>query len=120
MRKVLVVDDEPDILRLNRYILESKDFSVLEAGNGQEAVNLFERNADDLELVVLDLTMPVMDGMDTFEHIKKIKPDIKVLLVTGYDDMWDLDSIIEQENIEILKKPYQIDDFMNIIGKIIN
>lgn len=119
MRKVLVVDDEPDILRLNRYILEARDFSVLEAGNGKEAIVLFEKNADELELVVLDLTMPVMDGMDTFKYIKKIKPDIKILLVTGYDDMWDLEELIEQENTEILKKPYQIDDFMQVIGKFI-
>ena len=119
MKKVLVVDDEPDILRLNRYILEAKKYQVIEAGNGIEATQLFEKYKDDIEFVVLDLTMPVMDGLDTFLHINNTKPGIMVLLVTGFDDMWDLDELLKHDNVRILKKPYQIDDFMDIINEML-
>ncbi len=116
MKKVLIVDDEPDILRLNRYILEAKNYTVIEAGNGKEALALFQHNADEVDLVILDLTMPVMDGLDTFTHINKIKPGVQFLLVTGFDDMWDLDEMIHHENVKILKKPYQIDDLLEVIN----
>lgn len=115
--RILIVDDEPDILKLNRYILQSMGYEVLEAGNGDEALALFENYHHQFDLVILDLTMPVMDGMMTFEKLREKKPQLKVILITGFDALWDLNTIISQPNVLFLKKPYTVDDLLETIQK---
>lgn len=113
--KVLIIDDEPDILKLNRYILQSMQYEVYEAGNGKEGINLFQTQGNDIDLVILDLTMPVMDGMETFNVLRKLKPDLPIILITGFDDLWDLDQLTSQKNVKFIRKPYQMDDLLSAI-----
>lgn len=82
---VLVVDDEDIVRDISREILEKLGYSVLEASNGLEAVELYGDRHNEVDLVLLDLVMPVMDGREAFERLRKINPGVKVLFSSGYD-----------------------------------
>jgi PAS domain S-box-containing protein len=81
---ILVVDDEEVVRKTARVTLQRKGYRVVTAEHGQAAVNLFESMPGEIELVVLDLTMPVMGGEAASEHFKRIDPEAKVLLSSGF------------------------------------
>ncbi len=83
---ILVVDDE-DIVRLAaRTVLESFGYTVLEAENGREALRVYERHMGEINVVVLDMTMPVMSGVETLRHLVKIDPQAIVIATSGYNE----------------------------------
>lgn len=82
---ILVVDDEEPVRTVTRQILEHHGFSVVTAGDGAEGVDVFEAR-DDLVVVVLDMTMPVMDGAAALEEMRRLDPDARVVLVSGYSE----------------------------------
>ncbi len=81
IKKVLIVDDEPDTLELIKLVLESGGFETMLAANGMEALAQIERTKPDL--VLLDIMMPDMDGWDVFRRIKEINPKIPVAILTA-------------------------------------
>ena len=103
-KTVLLVDDEAMIRTLGRVVLEGASFRVLTADDGAEAIEVFARNRDRIDLVVLDLSMPRMSGRDAFRQIARLAPNVRVLFSTGYsiDDVADLDGAIG-----LLSKPYR-------------
>ena len=80
-KKVLVVDDEPDTLELVKLVLESGGFEVILANNGMEALAQIEKTK--LDIVLLDIMMPDMDGWDVFRKIKERNPDIPIAILTA-------------------------------------
>jgi len=84
-RTVLVIDDEMAVREVVTDILEMEDLHVLTAANGTEGIQLYRQNANDIDLVLLDLSMPGLSGEETFYQLSKINPQIKVLLSSGYD-----------------------------------
>jgi PAS domain S-box-containing protein len=83
---ILVVDDDPLVRNLSRAILQKNGYSVLLAENGKVAVDLFRTNLDTIGAVLLDLTMPVMDGREAFRQMNEIRADIPVVISTGYGE----------------------------------
>jgi CheY-like chemotaxis protein len=81
---VLLVDDEEMIRSLGRTILERYGYEVLLAEDGQEAVELYQRERDRIDLVILDLTMPRLSGHDAFRQLREIDPSVRVLFASGY------------------------------------
>jgi CheY-like chemotaxis protein len=81
---ILVVDDEEQIIDVTEDILNSLDYTVLVARNGDEAIEIYKKERDKIDLVILDMIMPGMSGRETFNHLKELKPDIKVILSSGY------------------------------------
>ena len=82
----LLADDEEGIRLVGRRILEQLGFKVITASNGREAVDRFRQHARELNCVLLDLTMPELDGMEVLGRIRAIRPDVPVLLTSGYDE----------------------------------
>ena len=82
---VLIVDDEELVLRLTGIILVGHGYQVLTALNGEIAVQIVRERKDELALVILDLIMPVMGGVEAFAAIAAIAPALPVILMTGYD-----------------------------------
>ena len=80
----LVVDDEPTVRQVSELLLRHFGFEVLTAENGREAVDLFEAHRDRVRLVLLDLTMPVMDGAETLAAIRSRSAVVPVILYSGY------------------------------------
>ncbi len=83
---VLLVDDEANVRNVVQKSLEDFGFQVVVAENGNQGMQLFEEGPEKYRLVLLDLTMPEMDGETTFEEIRKIRPEIPVVLLSGYDE----------------------------------
>jgi DNA-binding NarL/FixJ family response regulator len=86
--RVLLADDAADIRGLLKLVLEFDDEFVVvaEAGNGEEAIRLCAEHQPDL--VVLDIAMPVMDGMDALQQLRAVAPDAKVVMYSAYDSGW--------------------------------
>ena len=83
---VLVVDDEAYARRTARRVLESAGFEVLVASEGVEVVSVFTERRDDIRAVLLDLTMPRMDGAETFCRLRQLNFDITVILMSSYNE----------------------------------
>ena len=81
---VMVVDDEPYVLDAVTAMLTGMGYRILTAGSGEEAVEIFGRGSKSIDLVILDMVMPGMDGRETFRRLKKHDPNVKVILSSGY------------------------------------
>lgn len=93
---ILVVDDEGEVLQVTSLLLEHLGYRVLTAASGREAIELFRAHRQELSLVLLDLIMPVMSGAQTFEALRELAPEVKILLASGYT--------VEGEAAELLKR----------------
>ena len=106
---ILLVDDEDMIRSLGRAVLRGHGFTVLEAEDGSEAVDIFEREHDNISLVVLDVTMPRLSGRDAFRQMKLIDPEVRVLFSSGYsaEDVAEIEG-----SAGLLSKPYRPNDLL--------
>ena len=82
--KLLVVDDDPGVLEVTSETLARAGFDVLRAADGAAALAIFRQHADEIRAVLLDLNMPGASGEDTFDAIRGIRPDVKIVLISGY------------------------------------
>ncbi len=98
---ILVVEDEPATLKISRILLESWGYRVIQASSPSEAIDLFERNAHDIRLVLTDVVMPGMSGPELGERLKARKPELKLLYMSGYHNERFL-----HENQAFLPKPF--------------
>ncbi len=117
---LLVVDDEYNIRSMMREIMEMYGFRVYTAGNGEEGLEIYKKRKNDIDLVILDMIMPIMDGRTAFSHIRKINPNQKVFIISGYSQREDLEDILEKGAIGYLRKPFQVNEIVNKIKEILN
>jgi PAS domain S-box-containing protein len=103
---VLVVDDEPLLLEIVSSVLPGLGFSVLEARNGVEAVEVFRQHRDAIRCVLCDVVMPHMDGWKTLSALRQIAPDIPVILSSGYDEAQVMAGDHPELPQAFLAKPY--------------
>jgi two-component system cell cycle sensor histidine kinase/response regulator CckA len=111
---VLVVDDERALRQAIRLLLESEGHLVLEAANGVEALRIFRERSADVDLVLLDLQMPEMDGEETLAALRAIKPTIRVLLSSGFDATEILDRVRDEVS-GVLSKPFRASELLQIV-----
>ncbi len=110
---ILLVDDEALTLRILSNILRDKGYNISTARDGYEAVqNVNERNFD---LIFMDIKLPGINGVETFKTIKKIRPDISVIMMTGYtfDDL--VKEALQEGALSCLYKPVDVSAILNII-----
>ena len=105
---ILVVDDEALIRDLARSALETAGFQVLEARDGQEAVELFQAGQTHVDLVLLDMTMPRMGGAEAFRLIRNLAPQVRVLLTSGYTQKESLEELADLPPDGFLQKPFRV------------
>ena len=106
MTKILVIDDEDIIRRTAKSMLEHYGFTVVVAENGQEGVELFQVLAEKVSAVLLDMTMPVMNGDEAFRRLKAINPAIKVILSSGYNEVEAIRLFTGKGLAGFIQKPY--------------
>lgn len=117
---VLFVDDEPVIRSVARTILGSMGFSVITAVDGLDGLNSFRDSHPGISLVILDLTMPNMDGDEVFREIREISGTIPVLISSGYNENEILSRFSGCPPDGFLKKPYTAKELKNKIGSILH
>ena len=114
---ILVVDDEVSVAALLEEILTSNGYNVTVKNNGQDAWQEFSNNPDAYDMVITDQTMPNMSGKDMAIQILKIKPEIPILLCTGYSDQINEDGAKEIGIQAFLKKPIRMDNLLKLVSK---
>jgi len=117
---VLLVDDEDMILEVGRHLLEKLGYEVLTAINGIEAVEIYRTNREKIDIVILDMVMPKMDGEDTYEKLKDIDPGILVLLSSGYSIDGKASKILSRGCDGFIQKPFDIKNLSWEIRKILD
>jgi PAS domain S-box-containing protein len=104
---VLVVDDDEGVREVVAEILRRAGLTVLLAGDGREAVKLFRRHADEIRVVVLDRTMPDINGEEAFEEIRRIRSDARIILMSGYSEERAAWHFIDRGLYAFLHKPFE-------------
>jgi two-component system cell cycle sensor histidine kinase/response regulator CckA len=112
---ILLVEDEEGLRALNARGLQSRGYTVIEAGNGLEALAELERQGGQVDVVVSDVVMPEMDGPTLMKELKKRKPDIKIVFVSGYaEDAFDK-SLPDQKQFNFLAKPFTLKQLVKVV-----
>jgi len=106
--KILLVDDEETILELGKDMLESLGYSVLSAENGAVALDVFRGHKDEIECVILDLTMPRLDGEQTFHGLQLIDPNVQVIMSSGYNEYEVTHRFLGKGLAGFIQKPYKL------------
>ncbi len=106
---ILVIDDEKMVLQVTRELLEELGFQVLTASGGEAALALFAERHREIDLVILDVVMPDMDGGIVFDRLRRYAPTIKVLLASGYSLEQRARSILDRGCNGFIQKPYSIE-----------
>jgi len=112
---VLVVDDEPIMRKIAVNLLKACGYEVLSACDGEEALAIFRQHHPCIDLVILDLHMPNKSGNETFLEMKKIKPQVHALLVTGAEKDHHVDDLLQQGVWGYIEKPYEFMDFTQAV-----
>ena len=114
--KILVVDDEPDLREMLSGILFDKGYEAVMAQNGREAIKIVKDNG--LSIIFMDIKMPDMNGVEAYKEIKKTSTAAVTVMMTGYV-VEDLVKEAMNEGVyACLKKPFEMDDILNIVEKI--
>jgi PAS domain S-box-containing protein len=117
---ILVVDDEQIVCNICANFLNRNGYRTLLALDGEEGVRVFREHADEIMAVILDLTMPKMDGATAFREMKRIRPDVKVILSSGHAEQEALRHFAGQGISGFLQKPYTLAVLLSELEKITN
>jgi CheY-like chemotaxis protein len=112
---ILLVDDESMILDVTQAMLEGLGYRVLTAPGGAEALEIYRENRENIDLVILDMVMPGMSGGDTFDRLKLINPEIKVILSSGYSLNGMAHGIMQRGARLFLQKPFRLNELSHKI-----
>jgi CheY-like chemotaxis protein len=115
---ILFVDDE-EILRLTiKGMLESMNYHVILAENGIQALEKFKEHHSAIDIVILDMIMPEMNGSETFFELKKIWPEYKIIIASGHSEDEQLEKILAHDKVEYIRKPYDMAALNKCINKL--
>lgn len=110
--RVLIADDDPRIRSLMGSILEADHLILTSAGDGKEALRIFEREAGQFDLLLLDCTMPKMSGAEVYHKVRAASSQVPVILVSGYHQEQVARSIDSDPNAYFIKKPFNVDTLL--------
>jgi len=116
---ILLAEDEEQIQQIAKILLEELGFKVIEASNGKEALEQYLNNSLEIKLVVTDMDMPVMDGYQLFRELKKINPELPVIISSGFGDADIISRIVEGNVAGILSKPYRFDQLREVLKTVV-
>jgi PAS domain S-box-containing protein len=114
---ILLVDDEPDILEATAELLAAMGFKVDSAVDGLEAVAQFQANPEDYSLVLMDLTMPRMDGREALQALRHLAPELKVVLCSGFNEADVAGDFSGAQLSGFLQKPYTFQMLKDVVDK---
>ncbi len=106
---ILFVDDDELVLDVGGKMIQRLDYEVLAAKNGEEAIALFEKNKATVDIVILDMRMPGMNGATVHDHLREIRPDTKIILASGYLENGHARDIIAHQYNDFIQKPFHLD-----------
>jgi CheY-like chemotaxis protein len=117
--RILLVDDEEMIIDVGAQILQKLGYEVLTASHGMEAIEVYRQNSQEVAMVILDLIMPQMGGGETYDRLKEIDPQVKVLLSSGYSIDGQATEILNRGCDGFIQKPFSMEDLSGKLRQII-
>ncbi len=117
---ILIIEDDDEFRKVESAILEKLGYTVYTASDGIEGIEIFKAKGDEINLVILDLIMPKMNGWETLSELRKIKPAVPSLFVTGYGLDGVYTKYIPEENVDVLQKPFSFDALSQKVREVIN
>ena len=117
---ILLVDDDDEIKDLGATLLNSFGYAVVRAGNGKEALEIYQRDRESISLVILDLIMPVMDGRQCLAEILRIDPHAKVIIASGYSEGGPANGVMAARAKGFVQKPYSMRELLTTIREILD
>jgi two-component system cell cycle sensor histidine kinase/response regulator CckA len=117
---ILLVDDEEVIVEVGKELLEGMGYRVLTAKDGKEAIEVYEKDPNEIDIVILDMVMPNMGGGEAYDRMKEINPDVKVLLSSGFSIDGEASEILERGCNGFIQKPFNMRDLSEKIGEILD
>lgn len=112
---ILLVEDEDLLLEMMETLLKTRGYKVYKAKDGIEAIGLYERHMDEISLILTDMGLPKLTGVDEFERLKVINPDVKLIFASGYLDPRAKDELLKAGAKGFLQKPYVIEEVLKKI-----
>ncbi len=116
---ILLAEDELEVRKVIKTVLENAGYCVIEAGDGDDAVAKFRKNKDSITLMVLDIVMPRKNGKQAYDAIRALKPDAKVLFISGYGTDIISKTNIHEEGLDYILKPVSSDELLKKIREIL-
>jgi CheY-like chemotaxis protein len=114
---ILFVDDEDEVVKVSKALLEVMGYRVLTARSGPEAINIYREHKDSIDIVLLDMIMPGMNGGGVHERLKEINPEVRVLLLSGYSKDREATAVLAGRCNGFIQKPFKINDLSRSIRR---
>lgn len=105
---ILLIDDEQAIREVSKEILNEIGYDVIVAENGKEGLQLYQANSDKVDLIILDIIMPEVSGIETFKSLRRLNKDVKVLLASGYSITEQTREMLKDGNCQFIAKPFNM------------
>lgn len=116
-RRILIVDDNPNMSSLLAEMLEVFEYESIRAADGLEAIDKIEQ--DDFDLVITDMRMPKMSGLDLLQKIKEKRPDMPVVVISGYALDEEGNDILSSQADGFLNKPFKMSDIEQLLSQVV-
>lgn len=116
---LLVIEDDEGVQQLARLMLGHAGYEVLLAGDGQQGVELFHQHAAEVQGILLDLTLPVLSGLQALRRIREEQPDVPVLLMSGYTDQDLPREYRTQPSIAFVQKPFIPSELLSVLQRLL-
>ena len=115
---ILLVEDEPQFMMAAKALIQALGFSVIEASNGQEALELYQLNTEQIIMVVTDLSMPIMGGYTLIRELKLVNPELPVIISSCFGDT-PVAARMTGEVAGLLNKPYSLDQLREVLKRVV-
>jgi DNA-binding NtrC family response regulator len=112
---ILLVEDDAIVLFVNKTRLERLGYKVITATAGEMALDIFEQHAQDIQLVISDIIMPGISGMELFTRLKRQKPDVKMVLATGCSIGHKDENLLNQGIADFIQKPFSREQLAEVV-----
>jgi PAS domain S-box-containing protein len=116
---ILIVEDEILLLEITQSILESNGYKILTAGDGEQAIEVYTRHQEEIALVITDMGMPKLSGVEEIKILRQINPNVKVILATGFLEPGAKDALLAAGAKAIMQKPYVARELLGMIREIL-
>jgi PAS domain S-box-containing protein len=117
---VLLVDDDESVRAVGRKMLERVGFAVITAADGAEAIARFRERGDDIICAIVDLTMPHVDGAETFRELRRMRPGVRVILSSGYNEQDVTQRFVGKGLAGFIQKPYQLSTLVAVLKEVLD
>ncbi|MBE6446958.1 MAG: response regulator [Alphaproteobacteria bacterium] len=116
---ILLVEDEDAVRMFSSRALRDKGYRVIEASNGESALEFITKDAQTIDLVITDVVMPKMDGPTLIEHIKKFNPKMRIIFISGYTEDSFRNSLAQDSKVHFLPKPFNLKDLAGKVKEVL-